>query len=1080
MTHDVKARIKRLPRIFSGSKGKSSPVRHSQRKHYTKLLSSGINKSSSVSQVTKQISGLKSKCKKQPSMKNNESSTSSPSKSRTKRTRSKFHFRQSKNTIDVESPDSVLINTNIRALLNKHTFASLPALYQHRLAQCLPAADRQINSDYVVRLSSTALNNEFFAKSCQEWKERLAEGEFTPDNQQKLKAEAEKEYSKLDPWKVKHFEPVWLQPSTDPKPEFAEPSSPTLTKTKNSLRRSRYSRSVSAAAAKSSDQSPSKKTVTAPVTRKSAKRTNESIHNQSVDKSSCSKITIEANVDIEPIKSDKVETIVETTIVIEKDEKISTSLPSDVTDDSIYLCNSDEKLDTLPVLPEVDANVCVISNINDETVDKPNIIADDTDIMDNVDVSDNIDSSFKSKTLDVPSPLETPTVECIKEYINVPVECSEELFPSKILNLQPSDTQISEVSTSKVSIDDSDQSVSNIDFIADEQKDENVTPLPLSSVNEDPSSWSSSPLTQDISSHITEDIIVSETGKELMFSKSIVMCPSSTSSPKKEESVPINKQVQDSSPPVKKPRFSDSEERILKPLLAEENMKVNPIEKSEQPTENSRTNFQRSVSDPGEKPQPKKARIVPPITIKSVPTIKAGKTNGVNFERSYQICQAVLESSKNRDQLLPRNTKPLALQPAAYVTKCSTGFVNKTIKSNAIITSVENLQACLPTISDMTSSMTSQPMVIMIKPPSSDCTESSTSLGSNAQTTTVRSVIMPVSKASSPSPIRQSNIIFPNRVSNQNQHIADSSSFMSTNNTRPKTSSISSNQNSVIVSSSRNNTVAGILARQKSSNLSSVIMSSARNFTKMQDRSASAPLRPDRNDVSDLPRSASLPTTLNVDQINQCNVINPVNIKHPNNVNQSVDCSVNAPVKSEVLNVSHSSPHVGVIVGNNSINSHLTVSAMPANGQPIVLAPVSYQCANGPTSLHAISISSTPGANSIETSSIDLSPPSVNANVHQNLNFMSSNTNSCLNVINTSSEFTPVVFQQVGESKISSHSNTPTVPSLPSTSTALTSSSDNNDCSCNLKAMTMCKKCGAFCHDGCISPSRLCVTCLIR
>lgn len=35
-------------------------------------------------------------------------------------------------------------------------------------------------------------------------------------------------------------------------------------------------------------------------------------------------------------------------------------------------------------------------------------------------------------------------------------------------------------------------------------------------------------------------------------------------------------------------------------------------------------------------------------------------------------------------------------------------------------------------------------------------------------------------------------------------------------------------------------------------------------------------------------------------------------------------------------------------------------------------------------------------------------------------------------------------------------------------------------CPCNLKAMVMCKKCGAFCHDDCISPSRLCMTCLIR
>lgn len=34
-------------------------------------------------------------------------------------------------------------------------------------------------------------------------------GEFTPENQLKLKSEAEKEKVKLDPWKLKHFEPIW-------------------------------------------------------------------------------------------------------------------------------------------------------------------------------------------------------------------------------------------------------------------------------------------------------------------------------------------------------------------------------------------------------------------------------------------------------------------------------------------------------------------------------------------------------------------------------------------------------------------------------------------------------------------------------------------------------------------------------------------------------------------------------------------------------------------------------------------------------------------------------------------------------
>lgn len=35
----------------------------------------------------------------------------------------------------------------------------------------------------------------------------------------------------------------------------------------------------------------------------------------------------------------------------------------------------------------------------------------------------------------------------------------------------------------------------------------------------------------------------------------------------------------------------------------------------------------------------------------------------------------------------------------------------------------------------------------------------------------------------------------------------------------------------------------------------------------------------------------------------------------------------------------------------------------------------------------------------------------------------------------------------------------------------------NNDCSCSLKAMVICKKCGAFCHDDCIGPFKVCVNC---
>lgn len=36
-------------------------------------------------------------------------------------------------------------------------------------------------------------------------------------------------------------------------------------------------------------------------------------------------------------------------------------------------------------------------------------------------------------------------------------------------------------------------------------------------------------------------------------------------------------------------------------------------------------------------------------------------------------------------------------------------------------------------------------------------------------------------------------------------------------------------------------------------------------------------------------------------------------------------------------------------------------------------------------------------------------------------------------------------------------------------------------CECNMRgAMVICRQCGAFCHDDCIGPQRICATCLIR
>ncbi len=58
-------------------------------------------------------------------------------------------------------------------------------------------------------MSHSSLNNEFFAKACQEWRDQLCKGEFTQEAVQRNKLDSERDRLKLDPWKAKHFEPIW-------------------------------------------------------------------------------------------------------------------------------------------------------------------------------------------------------------------------------------------------------------------------------------------------------------------------------------------------------------------------------------------------------------------------------------------------------------------------------------------------------------------------------------------------------------------------------------------------------------------------------------------------------------------------------------------------------------------------------------------------------------------------------------------------------------------------------------------------------------------------------------------------------
>lgn len=53
-------------------------------------------------------------------------------------------LKRTKCKIDVETPDSILVNTNLRAIINKHTFSVLPPDCQQKLLKLLPEVDRQV------------------------------------------------------------------------------------------------------------------------------------------------------------------------------------------------------------------------------------------------------------------------------------------------------------------------------------------------------------------------------------------------------------------------------------------------------------------------------------------------------------------------------------------------------------------------------------------------------------------------------------------------------------------------------------------------------------------------------------------------------------------------------------------------------------------------------------------------------------------------------------------------------------------------------------------------------------------------
>ncbi|XP_012581240.1 PREDICTED: putative Polycomb group protein ASXL3 [Condylura cristata] len=112
--------------------------------------------------------------------------------------------------IDIETPGSILVNTNLRALINKHTFASLPQHFQQYLLLLLPEVDRQCKPMRAFEQSYNVIRSVLFKKMLLAVLKRNVRGgkherEFTPEMQLRIRQEIEKE-KKTEPWKEKFFE----------------------------------------------------------------------------------------------------------------------------------------------------------------------------------------------------------------------------------------------------------------------------------------------------------------------------------------------------------------------------------------------------------------------------------------------------------------------------------------------------------------------------------------------------------------------------------------------------------------------------------------------------------------------------------------------------------------------------------------------------------------------------------------------------------------------------------------------------------------------------------------------------------
>lgn len=114
--------------------------------------------------------------------------------------------------VNLQTAESIVAITNLKSILSLEAFESLPENCKSQLVKLLPDVDQFVDTQSGSRKpSDTSLNNEHFAKFCDNFTERLAKSLLKPEAIEKRKSETQKELCKLDPWKLKNYEPIWGQ-----------------------------------------------------------------------------------------------------------------------------------------------------------------------------------------------------------------------------------------------------------------------------------------------------------------------------------------------------------------------------------------------------------------------------------------------------------------------------------------------------------------------------------------------------------------------------------------------------------------------------------------------------------------------------------------------------------------------------------------------------------------------------------------------------------------------------------------------------------------------------------------------------